>query len=317
MPWLIGIDEAGYGPNLGPLVMSAVACQLPADCVDGDLWHLLGAAVRRRGQGNDGRLLVDDSKLVYAADNGLAALERAALALLADKNHGPLTLARLIEQIGARHQEELGRELWYRGDTPLPLQAGDWDTSQKTLEVASRQCQCQWGQVRMVIMCPPRFNGLLDRHGSKGAILALGLAELLGHFVHLDGAEPLHFVIDKHGGRHYYSSLIQQACAGGLVAVRAEGPDLSAYEVLGLPRPVHLSFQPRADAAHLCVALASMVSKYLRELLMLEFNRFWQERVPGLKATAGYPGDAARFMTDIRPALAALGVSDSQLWRRK
>ena len=25
--WVIGIDEAGYGPNLGPLVMSAVVAE--------------------------------------------------------------------------------------------------------------------------------------------------------------------------------------------------------------------------------------------------------------------------------------------------
>ena len=31
MPWVVGIDEAGYGPNLGPLVQSAVALRLPDD----------------------------------------------------------------------------------------------------------------------------------------------------------------------------------------------------------------------------------------------------------------------------------------------
>ena len=29
MPWLMGIDEAGYGPNLGPFVMSAALFHVP------------------------------------------------------------------------------------------------------------------------------------------------------------------------------------------------------------------------------------------------------------------------------------------------
>ena len=31
MPYLIGTDEAGYGPNLGPLVISTTAWRLPDD----------------------------------------------------------------------------------------------------------------------------------------------------------------------------------------------------------------------------------------------------------------------------------------------
>src|SRR5262249_37174349 len=38
MAWLIGIDEAGYGPNLGPLVMSSVAWRVPARLLGANLW---------------------------------------------------------------------------------------------------------------------------------------------------------------------------------------------------------------------------------------------------------------------------------------
>ena len=60
-----------------------------------------------------------------------------------------------------------------------------------------------------------------------------------------------------------------------------------------------------------------MVSKYVRELLMLEFNQFWQQHVPGLQPTAGYPGDSQRFFQAIRPALQRLGLEKEKVWRRK
>jgi len=40
-------------------------------------------------------------------------------------------------------------------------------------------------------------------------------------------------------------------------------------------------------------------------------------RSQGLKPTAGYPGDAARFYEGIRPAMERLGVQESAVWRRK
>jgi hypothetical protein len=128
--------------------------------------------------------------------------------------------------------------------------------------------------------------------------------------------EAVLVVIDKHGGRNFYANLLQPAFDGGLVMAQAEGSQNSAYEVWDGNRHVKVMFQPRADSNHFCVALASMVSKYLRELFMLEFNRFWQAKVPGLKATAGYPGDAGRFWKDIRPAVRALRIDKDTLWRR-
>jgi hypothetical protein len=169
-----------------------------------------------------------------------------------------------------------------------------------------------------VVVCPPRFNAVLDGHGSKGAVLADGLRRLLRCCREtIPGDDRLQFIVDKHGGRNTYAAQIQHALAEGIVVVRREGMSRSEYEVLGLNRKVKLTFQPRADAEHFCVALASMTSKYLRELLMSEFNQFWQKHSPGVKPTAGYPGDAERFFKDITPAAQRLGISEAALWRRK
>jgi hypothetical protein len=123
--------------------------------------------------------------------------------------------------------------------------------------------------------------------------------------------------VDKHGGRNCYAPLLQDTLSGGIVITRKETANESTYRVLGLRHDLRLTFKPRADAGDFCVALASMTSKYLREALMGEFNRFWQGHVPGLEPTAGYPLDAARFYAAIRPAVEKLGLAESAVWRSR
>jgi hypothetical protein len=79
---------------------------------------------------------------------------------------------------------------------------------------------------------------------------------------------------------------------------------------------VEIAFQAKGES-HLPTALASMASKYLRELAMAALNAFWSARVPGLRRTAGYPNDALRFKTDIASVQSELGIDDRMLWRAK
>jgi ribonuclease HII len=318
MAWIIGIDEAGYGPNLGPFVMTSVACRTPDHCPD--LWHLLRPAIRRRADMDEGQLLVDDSKVVYTA-RGLAGLERGVLAALWREGiSGPASLASFIEWVCPDNREELRREVWYRGAQALPIHAALDDLGRcagRFEEVCITAGVGRW-HIRSVVICPARFNALLDKGGKKGVVLAHALTHLLRwQHANLPDEDALSFFIDKHGGRNTYAAMIQHALPDGVVRTERESMALSAYQLHGLGREMQLSFQPRADAEHLCVALASMTSKYLREVLMLEFNRFWQEHVPDLRPTAGYPGDAARFLKAIRVALDKLGLREETLWRRK
>jgi ribonuclease HII len=314
--WIIGIDEAGYGPNLGPLVMTAVACRL-AKGPPSDLWQRLSSAVRRAGEEDDGRVLIADSKIVYSTTRGLLGLERGVLGTIWPMPED--CLATLLDRACPECHAEVRGEPWYRGTHPLPAEAELVEVSglaERFVQACTVAGIDGW-RVQSAIVCPARFNALVDAAGSKGAVLGYALGRLLqGALAGLPADEDLSFQVDKHGGRNTYAAMIQDA-VGGAVVVRQESMASSAYEVLGLGRPVHLTFEPRAEAAYFCVALASMASKYLRELLMREFNRFWQEQVPNLKPTAGYPGDAARFLAAIRPSAQKLGIAESILWRRK
>jgi len=130
-------------------------------------------------------------------------------------------------------------------------------------------------------------------------------------------AIPSHSSATKHGGRNFYAAMVQAAFPDGWVVAEKESALESRYRVEMLDRPVTITFKPRADAESVAVALASMTAKYLREVCMKQFNRFWAKHVPGIEPTAGYPNDAKRFYTLIRPAMAKLGLSADQVWRKK
>ncbi len=328
MPWVVGVDEAGYGPNLGPLLQAAVAVKLPA--ADPAGWNTLRPLVRRANERADGRLLVDDSKEVHKGPNGLAKLERAVLALL-----GPAggTLGSLLGVVGLPWVAgELEAERWYDPLERVPLGSGPALVARASSPGVVDQpglgspghknepsLDLGFGTARVSLVPAPRFNRIVDESDSKATVLARGLIELI-HNVLADlpaDGEPLVVVCDKQGGRNFYTSLVQSAFPDGWVTAEREGADESRYRVAGLDREVSVTFRPRADAGSVSVALASMLCKYLREVCMMQFNRFWATHVPGLTPTSGYPNDAKRFYAAIRGPMADLGLTKDQVWRKR
>jgi ribonuclease HII len=326
MSWIIGIDEAGYGPNLGPLVMTSVACRLPEELAETNLWKVLQEVVRRQDDPEDDRFVVDDSKLVYSTATGLAGLETAVWSILISTRLEPLdTLKEYVDWACPSSSDDLQLEPWFTGTTGVPF-AQERAAYQEAIDQFAKACQgcgVQFGPVHSVVICPPRFNQLLDHWDSKGAILGHGLSELLLRGLTPPAQEgggdeePIDFVIDKHGGRNCYYAMLQEALGERMVVVHEETFNRSRYSICRCGEPIRFTIQPRADAEHFCVALASMASKYLRELLMAEFNQFWRTHLPDLAPTAGYPGDSRRFYKAIRPVAKRLGIPREALWRRR
>ncbi len=85
----VGIDEVGYGPRLGPLVVAAAGARGP-----------LRAPVR-----------IADSKRVFTQARGVGSLEPAVLGFVP---------AASLEELLARLSSRLPDALWYRESLPLP-----------------------------------------------------------------------------------------------------------------------------------------------------------------------------------------------------
>jgi hypothetical protein len=289
MPWCVGIDEAGYGPNLGPLVQAAVAMQLPEGDPAG--WETIRPFGRRIHESEPGCIPIDDSKKVYAGVNGFEKLEAGVLGWFG--GHWP----GCVHMVG--DEPEILAESFGDGfGHPLPRPAS---------------------RIAVNYVTPASFNPVVERHGSKGTVLGLGVVALLRSIVGQlpEDGEAVHVHADKQGGRHFYGPLLQDAFEHGFVVAEKEGPLESRYRVLELGREVVVRFTPRADGSSAAAALASMVCKYLRELGMREFNDFWGSHVPGLKPTAGYPEDAKRYYAAIRETMVKLKIEPDTVWRRK
>lgn len=313
MSWVVGIDEAGYGPNLGPLVQAAVALRLPDTDLAG--WETLRSVVRRCGEKADGRLLIDDSKSVYTR-HGLEALERGVWSITSAS-------AQTIHTFLWGHDElpgwglDLHQEFWFSGDDSLPLvidPAKHWVATEMVRESIGER----WLVDFRIVPCT-RFNQIVDQFGSKAGVLSRGLIDLLDSIATSAQTddEPLIFLCDKLGGRNFYGAMLQEAFPGGWIVPVIESPQESRYRIELLDRPLTVTFRPRADGDSVAVALASMLCKYLREVCMRQFNRFWAALVPGIRPTAGYPGDATRFFDEIRPAMTKLGLAADQVWRKR
>lgn len=316
--WLIGADEAGYGPNLGPLVVAATAWRFDDPSLDPrevDLDGSLASAVSK--EPTPGRIAVADSKRLYKPGGGLKALELAALSL---QEQPPPTWSALVTSLRADPGGRLSQVPWHEGFDPrLPLEAGDEALAERsgTLHAACRTAGCH-PTARARLVFPEEFNALVDHYGTKGAALSHVTLELVRQLIPptflptARGPLPAFCICDKHGGRNRYGALLQHFWPDTWVETLVESRAESRYRLGG----AEFAFCSKGEA-FLPVAWASMTAKYLRELSMKAFNGFWARQVPGLRPTAGYPVDAKRFRQEIAAAKEKLGVDDRVLWRNR
>jgi hypothetical protein len=318
MTVLVGIDEAGYGPNLGPLVISATAWQIPDADHETDLYALLHRAVTDRPRSATATCVcIADSKQVYKPRGGLAALEYGVLSAMRLFEPAPETWQTLWETLAGQRGAHRQPLPWYEDfSIPIPVDAkADRIASlTRSIENDLRENRASLMMIRSVAVFPDEFNRLTQQFGSKGAALTRLTLELLGDILDQTGDQRTLVVCDKHGGRNRYAAALQHNFPDYLIEIHGEGRAQSVYRWGPEDQRVEVRFQTRGEQ-FLPAALASMTSKYLRELAMRAFNDFWCSRVPNLTATAGYPVDAKRFKAAIAATQTELGIDDQLLWR--
>jgi hypothetical protein len=226
---LIGMDEAGYGPNYGPLVVAATAWEVAeedtgnrgqrsegedfgleiSDCgmqtksairspkseIDAvDLYRLLRGIVVKSA--SERRIAIADSKALYKPGLGLRQLERGIHAVLAAIGRPASCLSAFLDGCAADPDGHHRHVCWHDSfDCALPIDAAADELSRLAPRFARA---CDLASVRPIAIraryvFPAQFNELIEQYGTKGAALShvtVGLLREVMDLVH-GGSRPL------------------------------------------------------------------------------------------------------------------------------
>ncbi|MBI5360311.1 MAG: hypothetical protein HZA48_06980 [Planctomycetes bacterium] len=331
MAYIIGIDEAGYGPKMGPLVMASVAFSAP----DGktDLWKSLGTVITKNCKNSDHgmKMPVCDSKKVFSPRKGTAQLEKTIhpllLLLKAQKNiphSGGFTLPEYLDLLDAGPHENFADYPWYAG-IDRETAAGAGNGLKNFMQAVESALDCKGIKflgAHLEIADAIKFNRSLSGQNKSDFLFELfvNLARKTLNSMPAPAGNTGHGITvyaGKHGGKNFYKNDFQNRFGTEKISIITESRAKSSYKVVAQPHAFTAHFLKDGEDAQFTIALASMFAKYTRELFMRAINRFWLNRVPGLKPTSGYPMDAKRFYNDISGVFLNMSIPRETLWRIK
>lgn len=297
---VVGVDENGLGPLLGPLVATAVSIEV--DSYD-------AAKLRRRGL----RLGIHDSKQTSAFGQ-MAWTEAVSLALLErltgrlPETFDELLSALSLDSVATLRQPcpDSTRAQCWSADLVLPAFDGDIEGGRLALHRLSRS-GVEVTRARSALACAGVLNQVFARGGTRVSA-DLGLFERLLLDARAQQTTDVLALCGMVGGIRDYPTYFSHLPAHR-VSEAKHSKRIRAYNVQGLG---DVRFVIDGDALHLPVGLASMVGKYVRELAMERHNRFYRTHDASLITGSGYHDPVTkRFVAASAPMRRKLGLVDA------
>ena len=298
---VMGVDENGLGPRLGPLVATSLTLETP---------RYARASLCARGL----RLGLTDSKETGGFGR-MGFTESVALALL-ERGSTERTMSSaddLLDRVFPGSRPRLrsrcpdaptAAQCW-GVDLRLPAFGGDPSFGRDLIDRLVGRSRLRVVDVQSRLACAGMLNAESGAGRNKLEVDLRLFEEMIDDVRARQGA-PLLVICGMIGGIRDYASRFARFEAD-TVAELSGRRGQRRYSVEGVGE---LRFEVDADARHLPVALASIVGKYVREVCMRRIGEFYQQQDPGLHLASGYHDPVTtRFIEATEPSRRHLGIA--------
>lgn len=306
----LGIDENGLGPRLGPLLVTACWAQV----------NEAGAKMLGRKLPARFRTDLDDSKALVSCRN--ISLGEAWARVVVERTSGqsPRSPNELFSLLSSEDQKSLTSQC------PKDSKGQCWGTSHEQFSSSDEQIERLRGHLsflsehgvnilgaRAEVVCTGRLNELKTR-GIHRFSADLHAMERLILMVREREKQPLFATCGKVGGIGKYEPFFGPL-SGRLHVALEEGQAQSHYRFADLGE---IRFVRDADSIDPLVMLASLIGKYLRELLMGRISHFYSNALhdPDLHPSGYHDPVTADFVNRTLPIRRRLKIAQDCFERR-
>lgn len=291
---IVGIDENGFGPQLGPLVVTA--SMVYAEDID---------SLRQSS--------LKESKKICASGK-MEICEMIALSFYELLNEDvPSSADEFLSSILIPQKDECLSPLSpCSPDFPIPcwVKAEEIDSGigYNYLE----EGYINLLEIKSIALCPGRFNSRLDVFTSKHSLEYSLYEELISYFLEEYPRDRILFLCGRIGSTKDYSPFFKRFQLSSLG--EKEGGE-TRYR---LPGRGEVRFITDGDEKYFPITLSSIIGKYIRELYVEQMNRFFRSHLPHLPYCSGYRNDKTKqFIEGTKELRAKLGIPDECFLRRK
>ncbi|HPO52223.1 MAG TPA: hypothetical protein PK165_05275 [bacterium] len=247
----LGIDENGYGPIMGPLVVTGIS-----GTGDNETWP------------ED----IFDSKRLFSSRSSFSKIEKIALSIFKIAYaRFPFTYNELFEQTFECINITSG--ICWKNFPEIPF-----STDKKDIEIYATNLHnfLNKNNIRLVaihsqVLCVKEFNNLCRKNLKKDFINYLMFEKII--LKHQKDYNHIAVKAGKIGGRNHYEKFLNNGFCNWEICCKKEDKKVSEYLVNKDSKQIRLSFLNNIESVSFLGVLAGIYGKYIRELFMIAINK--------------------------------------------